>query len=442
MQWIEKRPKNPDANIKKTVEGWNVRVKFLLPNRKVFDRHASASSRTEARKIRDDFYAAFNDGALEIFAEAERSFLPPDRPQLTLQQLATKCRDEWWPARGRSADIADQYYQKIATYCIPVLGADKPIDQITPDGWDSILQHLGSVTTQFSKPLSASTIRKVKACLSSALSCAVSQKYLLVNPLRGLPYNPNPLSEADRLGSSVEEIADDEAPAKRMLSDEEARELLKASKDSIIRPMIVLQLAFGLRIAEALAVQWSDFDWQKKTLKVRYQVKRRKNPKWKVGSGEPRSLLQRVKYLKSKAGNRDIYLFDDALELLKALQIGQGEALVCPSEKGGPMEPRNAQRAFSAVLEASKVKSEKPTTHSLRSWRISHWANVVALPASQLQRLAGHTRIETTLRYYVRGDTDSLRQWLDGRALPVSPLGSPALPPCVQKEKRQPVRSG
>jgi integrase len=423
VEWPEKQPKHADSNIKKAGSEWDVRIKFLLPNRQVFDRHAVVTSRTAARKVRDDFFAAFNARCQQIFAEAERSLLPPERPRLTLTELGEKCRDEWWPARGRSADVAEQYFQKLRDYVIPVIGGERFIDTISPDDWDTILKEIIGTVSQFNRPLSESTIRKVKAVLSSALSCAVSQKYLLINPLRGLPYNPHPLDEADRQGTDSEEWDDEDAPAKRMLTDEEAAILLKKAKNTLAYPLIVLQLAFGLRIAEALAVKWSDFDFVKQELKVRFQVKRRKNPNWHPGSTAPKTILQRVRYLKSKAGARDIFIFDDAAELLKTLRKGADEALVCPNERGGLMEPRNAQRVFHAVLELAELCGQQPTTHSLRAYRLSYWANVLALPASQLQRLAGHSRIETTLRFYVRGDTASLKAWLATRA----PVGSATL---------------
>jgi integrase len=416
MQWSEKRPKNLDANIKQAGRSWLVRVKLKLPDGSIFESEATAPTKVLARKDRDDIFAAYNNQAFAILsgerdAERERA-----ANKMSLGELAVKCRDEWWPAKGRSVDISEQFFQKVRDYVYPVLGEDLDITTIVPAHWDRVLAHLLEIRYGDDKPLSESTIRKVKATLSSALSCAVTNKRLMVNPIKGLPYNPHPLTVADRLGKDVEELADgDDAPAKRMLSDEEVQKLIRAANGSLIYPLVVLQLGFGLRIGEALAVKWSDFDWSSNEVRVRFQAKRRRNPEWAEGSKVPRTVLQRVRLLKSRAGKRDIYLFADAEALLKTLPRGVDGAYVCPSDVEGLMDPRNAQRAFNELLAKLELDGEKPTTHSMRSWRLSNWANVVGLPVSQLQRLAGHTRVETTMRYYVRSDRASLVTWLDSR---------------------------
>jgi integrase len=300
--WTEKRPKGPNTNLVKLARGaWAARVRLKLPDGRSSERERTCTTKTEARRLRDEMYAAYNTLAFEIVAGTDSPSVP-DREPLTLRALSEKCRDVWWPAKGRSADIADQYFQKIETYCYPVLGEDRLISTITPDDWDAILLSLHYVVSERYGPLSSSTIRKVKACLSSALSCAVARKYLDVNPIKGLPYNPNPLAESDRLGTNAEALPDEEAPAKRMLSDKEALAILAKAKGTLAYPMIVLPLGFGLRIAEALAVKWSDIDAESGELKVRFQVKRRKNTRSDGESPKTKSVLERVAVLKSKSG--------------------------------------------------------------------------------------------------------------------------------------------
>ena len=430
MRWVEKRPKSADANLKQVGEQWNVRVRIKLPDGTLFERELVAATKTAARKTRDDVFAAYNELALSILAGEDQRAVKPRPEGMILQDLANRCRDEWWPARGRSVEIAEQYFQKMRDYVIPALGADRPVASIEADDWDRVLAAMRIAKTETGKPLSTGTMRKVKAVFSSALTCAAARKVISANPLKGITFDPDPLSEADRLGVDIEDLADEETPAKRMLTDREAKQLLAGAKGSGIYPLIVLQLAFGLRIAEALAVRWGDIDWARKELLVRAQVKRRRNPKWAEGSEETKTVLQRVPVLKSKAGRREVMVFPDALTLLDTLQKGKDGDLVVASETGGLMEPRNAQRAFKTVVdslvEKEKIAFPPPTTHSMRSWRLSHWANVVGLPASHLMRLAGHSRIETTMMFYVRADGHSLRTWYEGRsAVPArSPLAS------------------
>ncbi|MGV3615178.1 MAG: tyrosine-type recombinase/integrase [Fimbriimonas sp.] len=411
MRWIEKRPKSLDANIKSEGGLWAIRVKLAFPDGTVFERKGKAATKTAARRLRDDFYDLFNDSALSILAGETRA----ESPSMTLGELATRCRDSWWPARGRNADTCEQYYQKLRDYVFPVVGEDTQISAITPAHWEAVLAQGKTVTTERKTAVSTGTLKKVKAVLSSALSCAVANQVLPVNAIKGLAFDPNPLDEADRLGRSAEEM-DEDAPAKRMLTDAEVALILGKTAGTVVHPLVVLQVCFGLRIGEALAVRWGDFDWANEELRVRYQVKRRRNPRWSEGSELPKSILDRVATLKSKSGRREIHIFPDARELLKTLPRGKDGDNVVPSEAGGLVEPRNAQRAIRDILDglitAEKLASPRPTTHSFRSWRISHWANVRNLPPSQLMRIAGHSKIETTMKFYVRSHGDSLKQWL------------------------------
>jgi len=445
MVWAEKRPKNSDANLKKVGTGWYVRLKVALPNGRLFDRDGQATSKGEARVIRDDLYKTYNVLSREILGQQEQE-REEAAAGMTLRELAEKCRDDWWPTKGRSPEIAEQYFQKLRDYVYPVVGETKPIRDIQPEDWDQVLAHLLEQSTNRKKPFSQETIRKVKACFSSALSCAVVHKKLSLNPIKGLPYNPHPLAEADRMGIDIEELEDD-GPDKRTLTVAEVAMLLRASEGTLLYPVVILQLGFGLRIAEALAVRWGDFDFLNGELRVRAQAKRRRNPAWQpemadkryAGSKVPKSILQRVGILKSKAGRRDIFVFPDAQDLLNSLPRGKDTDYVARSEEGGLLDPRNAQRMYRDLFVKAKLAPKKgeeaawlglssPSSHSLRSWRLSHWANVVGLPESHLQRLAGHTRIETTMKYYVRSNRESLTLWLSQRE-GLRPAQSPLLPP-------------
>lgn len=140
MKWVEKRPKGIDANLKQTGGQWNVRVRLKLPDGTLFERELVAATKAAARKTRDDVYAAYNDLALSILAGEDQRVSKPRPDGMVLQDLANRCRDEWWPARGRSVDISEQYFQKLRDYVIPALGADRPVSSIDADDWDRVLE--------------------------------------------------------------------------------------------------------------------------------------------------------------------------------------------------------------------------------------------------------------------------------------------------------------
>ena len=103
MRWTEKQAKSPDANLKQEGGQWSVRVKLTFANGTIFERRGKAATKTAARRMRDGFYELFNESALALLSGATEVVVP----SMTVGELALRCRDSWWPARGRSMDTAE-----------------------------------------------------------------------------------------------------------------------------------------------------------------------------------------------------------------------------------------------------------------------------------------------------------------------------------------------
>ena len=63
MQWTEKQPKSPDANLSQDGDSCYVRIKLTFPDGTVFQRRGHASGKVAARRLRNGFYEEFNDAA-------------------------------------------------------------------------------------------------------------------------------------------------------------------------------------------------------------------------------------------------------------------------------------------------------------------------------------------------------------------------------------------
>lgn len=72
-------------------------MRLKLPDGTLIERELVAGTKTGARKIRDDVFAAYNELALSILAGEDQRATKP-RPA----GIANRRRDRWWPARGRS----------------------------------------------------------------------------------------------------------------------------------------------------------------------------------------------------------------------------------------------------------------------------------------------------------------------------------------------------
>jgi integrase len=125
----------------------------------------------------------------------------------------------------------------------------------------------------------------------------------------------------------------------------QARTLLQTVQGHRLEALFTVALAIGLRPGEALGLQWQDVDLEAGTLSVRRALQRINGK------------LQ-FEEVKSATSRRHITLPHVALEALKAHHLRQAEeqeflgdawpntGLVFTSERGTPLEPRNAARLF------------------------------------------------------------------------------------------------
>ena len=180
------------------------------------------------------------------------------------------------------------------------------------------------------------------------------------------------------------------------LDIKDARILLAKLAGKPRETLVSTILALGLRIGEALGLQWKDVDFEAKTLRVM------------------RGLQQQGKELKfvpvkTERSRRLLLLSDALLSLLKdhrrlqrerQIRIGglwQDHDLVCPSNLGTPLSSRNVLRAFHEALEAAGLA--KRGLHALR-----HSAATIlvtqGVPLEVVADMLGHSSIRVTADVY------------------------------------------
>lgn len=204
------------------------------------------------------------------------------------------------------------------------------------------------------------TIHGTLVVLSGAMQTAVRRGYVGTNPVRELEKNERPKADQKRM---------------RILSSEEISRLLPMVPERY-NALIATLIFTGMRIGEALALEWGDVDFDAGLVTVR--------------GG------------KTENAARSIVLMPALGKRLRAHQMlsGRREGLVFPSATGGPQERRNVLRhGLRRGLERAGI--ERLTLHELRHTFASILIGQgfdVTFVADQL----GHADPGITLRVYAK----------------------------------------
>ncbi len=172
-------------------------------------------------------------------------------------------------------------------------------------------------------------------------------------------------------------------------------ETIKAEGDRYLA-LFHLALTTGMRQAELLGLKWTDLDWNKGTLQIKRQLKRKKGG----GFYYPPP--------KSKAGYRTLVLGQKMLAILKEhqalLQREQQQAkqwhfndLMFPNTFGNPTQPDKLLKRFKRLCEKANLPLIR--FHDLRHTSATLMLNH-GVPIIVVSRRLGHAQPSITLDVY------------------------------------------
>jgi len=249
--------------------------------------------------------------------------------------------------------------------------------------------------------VSASTINKEIASLKRVFNLAQRRSYL--------PEGSNPFVGIDKRKVSQR--------AKRYVSGEEVRRIIKHAPSLKWRVLLSLLYTTGLRLSEACHLTWDDVDFGTGMVQVAPKRDPRRTVPWEPKDHELRHIplgkatAELLRGWQSARADGVPYLFVPAeryervMQQLRGGQWHEGRELM-----------NNVLRSFKVIV---KNAGARPcTVHDLRRSCLTNWAREV--PAHVLQRLAGHSSMETTLKYYLsveRSDLEKARQVGDAAIL-------------------------
>lgn len=238
------------------------------------------------------------------------------------------------------------------------------------------------VNAETKKPLSKTVLDKHKLILHSIFDAAIDNDLCYKNPVKAITY-PKCADKSERNTYNLEQY-------------EKFKQCCYKHKHY---DMLLLSL-LGLRRSELLGLQWTDIDFENKTLSVRRAVTQT------VGAvivDEP----------KTKTSMRTLPLFDDTLNLFREIQVTADGSLyiIKGSENDTPLSPHSFADAFARKMKRISKEAGIPilTPHELRH-TYGTLLREKGVDIYTIQKVLGHSDISTTAKIYVHNDIDVLRK--------------------------------
>jgi integrase len=158
-----------------------------------------------------------------------------------------------------------------------------------------------------------------------------------------------------------------------------------------------LILNTGLRMGEALALQWTDINWKKNTVSVTKNLIRVKN---RSAKGKKYKLILQEKP-KTEKSKRIIPLNKAALAALEDLKTAPGfkpDGFIIHNKNGGAVLPRTLEETLENMCSA--VGIHKIGVHALRHTYATRLFEK-GVDIKIISELLGHSSTEITYRIYV-----------------------------------------
>lgn len=335
-------------------------------------------------KLKRKYY--YGDTHEEVKSQLVRALSDQQKglPIQTEHQTLTEFLEKWL------ADIVQSsvrpktylfYRDHIRLHLEPALGK-KRLEKLTP----ADVQHF--VNDKLQAGLSPQTIRHIISTLRSALNVVVKWQivYRNVAALITLP-----------------RIQKQEM---KVFTPEQTKVFLESIKGHRLEALFITALTLGLRRGELLGLHWSDVDLDAATLRVNHALQRFDG---KLHLVEP----------KTEKSRRALPLPSMLVAALRAhrtrqleerLALGsdwQETGFVFVSTIGTPLEPRNINRTFDALIEKANKSLEEEESDKLPKIRFHDLRHSCAtmllsqgVPQRTLMEILGHSQISLTMNTY------------------------------------------
>ena len=287
------------------------------------------------------------------------------------------CHEWLWSYKRNSVKqkTFDQYETILRTHIIPDIGDIRLADLKT--------MHIQRIINKmYDSGLSHRTIEVMKIVMHAALKQAQRNKLVGENVCENVVL---PRKQPKRI---------------RVLNEDEQTKLIAALKDNYIGRGLLFALYTGMRRGEVLALKWSDYDKNEKTISITKALSR-----VRTYNKDGNKTMLTVTTPKTDTSIRTVPLIDKAVELLAEHKRKQerymelvgdyytDNDLIFSSSRGDYLDPGNFNRKLNKTVKKIGIAQISP--HALRhSFATRGLEAEVSLKA--MQELLGHSSITVT----------------------------------------------
>lgn len=275
--------------------------------------------------------------------------------------------------------------------------SQKSITAIKPIDIKEYLQN-----TILKEKLKKRAYANLKALLNGIFRYALDKEYILKNPMSDIMISTANLQQPTRKTKEEEVFTNKE---KDLL-----RDYIKADRNnykSTVPYAILLSFQLGLRVSELVALKWSDIDPNKRFIHIQRQEVICN--KYDDNLVQIQSSVHEIRdYTKTQAGNRFLPLTQEALQILKDIEMWNStyctasDYIFCNTDG----KTFNRQRINTCLYSyCNKVNIIKKSSHKIRRSVISSLLDNIANKKA-VQSFAGHEELETTLNSYYKDITE------------------------------------
>ena len=319
------------------------------------------------KRVAEQFESARQRHAMGLAVEAASEPLSAFVNRWLEDSVKTRCRPRTYAL----------YKQQVDAHIIPTIG-DLPIGKITP-----ALIQTRLIGVKLAEGLSPNTVRHIRAVLRSAFTQL--EKWLIV------PRNVVKLTDPPR----------HKRRDTRIFTPEQAKAFIGVCQGHRLGPLFGTMLATGLRLGEALALNWENVNLDAATIFVRESLQRvvRADKTSELRLAEPKS-DRSYRLVSVPRSIVAILVKQRARQNRERLVAGRDwvhSGAVFTSTIGTFLDERNVRAEFYALLKSANLPRIR--LHDLR-----HSCATILLAAGEhpkvVQELLGHSSVQLTLDTY------------------------------------------
>lgn len=317
---------------------------------------------------------------MKAYKNDAKSFTPAEVKKKSLEEFM-----RYWLEGTKKNTLKSSSYDRLENTCVhqifPYLGW-MPLTSITPD-------EIQMFINQRSNELSYSSVKKVYEALNAAFRLAVDRQYIPRTPMVGITLPKPDRNQSDIYFFQEEQIKKIKAEALSLYSTGKPRYRLGYA--------YILLLNTGMRIGEALALEWSDINFEKRTISITKTLTQVKSRDGSEGKNYI-SVIENTP--KTKNSIRVISMNDNAYEALRKLQEINGKhKFVLANTSGGTTSHRTFDKPFRTIQKNCGI-SPQVGVHALRHT----FASILfrnGVDVKTVSTLLGHSGTAITYNTYI-----------------------------------------